>query len=79
MSRKQKPPKGLIDQTNKTSQSWDVGFVWIWSEVFNTWVVDIYRQNISIRPGESGKEAYVRQNSKPLPEFTHVMTTNEGE
>ena len=77
MLRQQKSPKGFTDQTNKTSQSWDVGFVWIWSEVFNNWVSDTYSQNVSIRPGESGKQAYERQNSKPLPKFTHIMTTDE--
>lgn len=68
-----KPPKGW-SKTDVAVNEWRAGLVFYWSEnAFDKpcWVE--HRTRVSIRPGETGSQAYQRECGRSLPHNTFVF------
>ena len=64
------PPEGF-STTDEPMDIWRVGFLYVWSDVFESWLDD--RAMLSIKPGETGKEAYLREFGETLPHTDSVF------
>jgi hypothetical protein len=54
------PPDGFVDAY--VSELWQVGHVFSWSQFYECWLNREYR--ISVKPGETGREAYERETGE---------------
>ena len=69
------PPKGWVEID--PLDTWQVGHIFTWSDVFGGWLRDTRQCNLSIRPGESVGEAYHRQNGEQMPSDTFAFASEE--
>lgn len=53
-----KLPKGFVD-TLAPAASWEVGYLFTWSEPFNNWIQ--HNTRLTIKPGETGLQAAKRE------------------
>ena len=68
-------PDGFV-LTDKPSELWRVGFVYRWSEVFESWLDCC--QLVSIRPEETVAESYLREFDRIAKLDDVTILTTEG-
>ena len=68
-------PEGYT-RTDDRTEIWRVGFVYRWSPVFEAWLDCC--QLVSIRPGETGAESYLREFDRIAKLDDVTILTTEG-
>lgn len=61
----------------KPSSEWQVGYPLLWAQGFSPPCWLVHNQRITIRPGETGEEAYEREYGSP-PSRDEVVVVIEG-